>query len=106
MLSPVQVVSEAVNRGALHRGRDARVAPVEIGWHLHPDAQGSGYATEAAASVLVDAARNGLSAVIAVTDPRNTASQRVCSRLEMESLGVTNDYYDETNLLFEKSLLQ
>ena len=60
-------------------------APVEIGWHLHPDAQGAGYATEAAGAVMADASQNGLSTVIAVIDPRNTASQRVCFRLGMES---------------------
>ena len=83
-----------------------RVTRVEIGWHLHPDAQGFGYATEAAVAVLDDVARSGLSAVIALTDPRNVASQRVCSRLRMESRGATSDFYDETNLLFEKSLSQ
>lgn len=63
-------------------------APVEIGWHLHPNAQGAGYATEAAGAVMSDAKRNGLSTVIAVTDPRNSASQRVCARLGMESHGI------------------
>jgi RimJ/RimL family protein N-acetyltransferase len=81
-------------------------APVEIGWHLHPDAQGAGYATEAAGAVMADAAQNGLSTVIAVIDPRNTASQRVCFRLGMESRGITHDFYGEFNLLFVKSLLQ
>lgn len=78
--------------------------PVEIGWHLHPDAQGAGYATEAASAVMTDAANNGLRSVIAVTDPLNTASQRVCERLEMRPLGITEAYYDEHNLLFEKTL--
>jgi len=78
--------------------------PVEIGWHLHPDAQGAGYATEAASAVMADAATTGLRTVIAVTDPLNLASQRVCERLGMRSLGVTEAYYDERNLLFEKEL--
>lgn len=79
-------------------------APVEIGWHLHPDAQGAGYATESASAVMTDAANNGLRSVIAVTDPLNTASQRVCERLGMRPLGITEAYYDEHNLLFEKTL--
>lgn len=78
--------------------------PVEIGWHLHPDAQGAGYATEAASAVMTDAATSGLQTVIAVTDPLNVASQRVCERLGMKLLGVTEAYYDERNLLFEKDL--
>jgi RimJ/RimL family protein N-acetyltransferase len=77
---------------------------VEIGWHLHPDAQGAGYATEAASAVMTDAATSGLQTVIAVTDPLNVASQRVCERLGMKLLGVTEAYYDERNLLFEKDL--
>lgn len=81
-------------------------APVEIGWHLHPNAKGAGYATEAAGAVMSDAKRNGLNSVIAVTDRRNTASQRVCARLGMKSRGITRDFYDETNLLFVKSLSQ
>ncbi len=78
--------------------------PVEIGWHLHPDAQGAGYVTEAAGAVMADAATSGLRAVIAVTDPLNVASQKVCERLEMRSIGVTEAYYDERHLLFEKDL--
>ncbi|MWB97887.1 GNAT family N-acetyltransferase [Agromyces seonyuensis] len=79
-------------------------APVEIGWHLHPNAQGAGYATEAAQAVLADASTRGLLLAIAVTDPRNAASQRVCRRLGMQERGVTKAYYDETNLLFTKAL--
>lgn len=79
-------------------------APVEIGWHLHPDAQSAGYATEAATAVMTDAANNGLHSVVAVTDPLNAPSQRVCQRLGMNALGVTDAYYDKPNLLFEKTL--
>ncbi|MFJ2618892.1 GNAT family N-acetyltransferase [Glutamicibacter sp. NPDC087344] len=79
-------------------------APVEIGWHLHPDAQGAGYATEAANSVMKDAANCGLQSVIAVTHPDNVASQRVCERVGMRPLGVSEAYYGERNLLFEKNL--
>jgi RimJ/RimL family protein N-acetyltransferase len=88
---------------ALTAGID-RPAPVEIGWHLHPDAYGQGYATEAAAAVLRDAAERGLDSVIAVIDPRNITSQRVCRRLHFAERGLTDDYYGATSLLFEKSL--
>ncbi|MER7456702.1 GNAT family N-acetyltransferase [Micromonospora sp. NPDC126480] len=77
-------------------------AEVEIGWHLHPDAWGHGYATEAAAAVLDDAFSRGLPRVIAVTSPDNHASQAVCRRLGMTHLGRTTRYYDTTNELFAK----
>ncbi|GIJ41777.1 GNAT family N-acetyltransferase [Micromonospora andamanensis] len=75
---------------------------IEIGWHLHPDAWGHGYATEAAAAVLDDAFGRGLTRVIAVTDPDNHASRAVCRRLGMTHLGRTTRYYDTPSELFEK----
>lgn len=72
----------------------------EIGWHLHPDAWGKGYATEAANAVMSYAARSGVSPVLAVTWPENTASQAVCRRLGMRHLGQTDRYYNMTCELF------
>jgi aminoglycoside 6'-N-acetyltransferase len=56
----------------------------EIGWTLHPDAQGRGYATEAA-TLLLDLAfdRLGMHRVRAELDPRNDASIALCRRLGM-----------------------
>jgi RimJ/RimL family protein N-acetyltransferase len=75
---------------------------VEIGWHLHPDAWGRGYATEAAAAVLDDAFTRGLAKVLAVTHAANHASQAVCRRLGMTHVGRTTRYYDTSNELFQK----
>jgi RimJ/RimL family protein N-acetyltransferase len=75
---------------------------VEIGWHLHPDARGRGYATEAAEAVLDDAFSRGLAKVLAVTHPDNHASKAVCRRLDMTHRGRTTKYYDTLNELFEK----
>jgi RimJ/RimL family protein N-acetyltransferase len=75
---------------------------VEIGWHLHPDAWGQGYATEAAEAVLHDVFSRGLAKVLAVTNPDNHASQAVCRRLGMTHLGCTTRYHDTPNELFEK----
>jgi RimJ/RimL family protein N-acetyltransferase len=72
----------------------------EVGWHLHPDAWGNGYATEAATAVLSYAARMGVSTVYAVTYPENSASQAVCRRLGMRHLGQTDRYYNMTCELF------
>jgi RimJ/RimL family protein N-acetyltransferase len=75
---------------------------VEIGWHLHPDAWGRGYATEAAEAVLEDAFSRGLAKVLAVTHPDNHASQAVCRRLGMTHVGRTTRYYNASNELFER----
>lgn len=72
----------------------------EIGWHLHPDAWGAGYATEAAQGLLAHAWAGGLDEVFAVTYRENTASQAVCRRLGMTHLGPTDRYYDLTCELF------
>ncbi len=56
----------------------------EIGWTLHPDHQGHGYATEAARAMLgVAFGLLRLHRVIAELDPRNEASIRLCRRLGM-----------------------
>jgi RimJ/RimL family protein N-acetyltransferase len=74
---------------------------VEIGWHLHPDAWGNGYAIEAARAVLDEAFAQGLGRVIAVTNVGNEASKAVCRRLGMTHLGRTTRYYDTTKELSE-----
>ncbi len=66
----------------------------EIGWHLHPDVWGLGYATEAARALIDRAWAAGLTELHAVTDPDNVASQAVCRRLGMTDLGVTSQAYD------------
>jgi len=56
----------------------------EVGWALHPDAQGKGYATEAARQMLrLGFDELGLHRIIAECDPRNDASIRVMERLGM-----------------------
>lgn len=72
----------------------------EVGWHLHPHAWGNGYATEAGGRLLEHAWEHGLTEVFAVTYPQNAASQAVCLRLGMTSLGLTDAYYDLTAALF------
>jgi RimJ/RimL family protein N-acetyltransferase len=86
-------VAEAGERGAafvgmvgLHRLRpELPCAPaVEIGWRLHPDSWGRGYATEAAAASLRFGFEDaGLGEIIAFTTTRNTRSQAVMERLGM-----------------------
>ena len=54
-------------------GRPSVPVDVEVGWHLHPDAWGNGYATEAARAAVADAFSRGLHRVIAITHPHNQA---------------------------------
>ena len=56
----------------------------EIGFIVHPDHQGHGYATEAAEAMLELAFETyGLHRVVGRLEPRNTASARVLERLGM-----------------------
>jgi RimJ/RimL family protein N-acetyltransferase len=70
------------------------VGEVEVGWHLHPDSWGHGYATEAARAVIDRGFDAGLPEVYAVVRPGNTASLAVCARLGMEPLGRLRRWYD------------
>jgi len=98
--------AEDEGRWAVERREDGRVVgtvllvrlpdgdgEVEVGWHLHPDAWGHGYATEAARGALDWGFRRGLEEALAVVRPGNTASAAVCRRLGMEPQGLTSRYY-------------
>jgi RimJ/RimL family protein N-acetyltransferase len=67
---------------------------VEVGWHLHPDSHGRGYATEAAELVLARGFAGGLPEVYAITHTDNSASQAVCRRLGLTDIGVMERWYD------------
>jgi RimJ/RimL family protein N-acetyltransferase len=59
-------------------------AVAEIGWTLHPDFQGQGYATEAARTVIRLALDTiGFHRIKANLDPRNSASEALARRLGM-----------------------
>jgi RimJ/RimL family protein N-acetyltransferase len=66
---------------------------VEVGWHLHPDSWGHGYATEAARGAIDRAFAGGLGEVWAVVRAGNGASIAVCRRLGMTPLGPTTRWY-------------
>lgn len=86
----------------LSAGETASVpVEVEVGWHLHPEAWGNGYATEAAKAAVADAFSRGQHRIIAVTHPNNQTSQAVCRRIGMRHLGTTTRYMDTSCELFE-----
>jgi len=70
------------------------VGEVEVGWHLHPDCWGHGYATEAARAVIARGFEAGLPEVYAVVRPGNEPSLAVCRRLGMQPLGRMRRWYD------------
>ncbi len=73
---------------------------VEVGWHLHPDHQGRGLVTEAAAALLTRAAGAGIREVLALTDLDNAASQAVAGRLGMTDEGETRRWFGLTTRQF------
>jgi RimJ/RimL family protein N-acetyltransferase len=83
---------------------DGPTGLVEVGWHLHPEHQGQGLATEAAQAVLAAAAQAGIGQVLALTDPDNVASQKVAARLGMTGEGVTGRWFGETMLQYRKMI--
>lgn len=63
---------------------DLQHSLAEIGWTLHPDYHGQGYATEAASAVMSVAFDTiGFHRIKANLDPRNHASEALCRRLGM-----------------------
>jgi len=69
---------------------------VEIGWVMHPDAAGQGYATEACRAVLDAAFRvYGVRRVVARIAAKNTSSARLAERLGMrlEARLVENEWF-------------
>ena len=73
---------------------------VEIGWQLHPDHWGRGFASEAAGAVLRRSLADGLPELWAVTYLDNHRSAAVCRRIGMRLLGVTSRWYHEPHLMF------
>ena len=73
---------------------------VEIGWQLHPDSWGNGFASEAAGAVLERGFADGLPEVWAVMYLDNHRSALVCRRIGMQLLGVTNRWYHKPLLMF------
>jgi RimJ/RimL family protein N-acetyltransferase len=81
---------------------DGPTGLVEVGWHLHPQHQGQGFATEAARAVLALAGKAGIDQVLAITDVDDVASQRVAARLGMTDEGVTGRWFGLTARQYRK----
>ena len=76
---------------------------LEIGWRQVAEHCGHGYVTEAARAVLDAVHRAGVERLVAVVDPENLASQRVATRIGMEWVGPTTEFYDAETVLFRST---
>jgi RimJ/RimL family protein N-acetyltransferase len=94
------IVAGAVLFKPLPNSDGTPATDIEVGWHLHPDSWGHGYATEAARACIERGFAAGVPEVFAVVYPENTASQAVCRRLGMESIGETDRWYGIRCLAF------
>ena len=73
---------------------------VEIGWHLHPDSWGQGYASEAARAVLAHGFAAGLPEIIAVSHTDNYPSQAVMRSIGMTDRGIVEKWYEGESAYF------
>ena len=74
---------------------------IEVGWHVHPDHWGKGYATEVGRA-LIDRGFGKLDVPLlyALIDRENHASRAVARKLGMDLRCVTSRYYGDTADLF------
>lgn len=79
---------------------------VQVGWYLHPDSLGHGYATEAAGDVLSHAAETGCDEVFAYTDVDNYPSHAVCRQLGMIEVGIEGADSERPSLVFAFRAMQ
>ena len=73
---------------------------VQVGWTLHPDARGRGYATEAARAAIDHGHAAGLDEIRVLMMVDNDASLRVAQRLGLRDLGTTTQWYDSPSRVF------
>ena len=77
--------------GLHHHDGDTHPFPcVEVGWRLHRDAWGHGFATEAAEAAIAHGLDIGVRDIVSFTVPANTKSRAVMARL-----GLTHDPSDD-----------
>lgn len=86
---------------------DAQPLPLsddyEVGWHLHPQHWGHGYAREATQGAISRAFDAGVGEVIALIHPANEKSKLVAKRLGMQHLGLSDRYYSMQAELYRAS---
>ncbi|WP_341251764.1 GNAT family N-acetyltransferase [Euzebya pacifica] len=74
---------------------------IEVGWLVHPDRWGRGYATEAARTAVEWGFTSlGLDRIISVTVPHNTRSQQVMRKVGLTDTGTTVEVGGHEQVLF------
>lgn len=66
---------------------------IQVGWHLHPDSTGRGYAREAATGALAYGFAHGLTEIRALMYTDNDPSVKVALAIGMDDLGVATDQW-------------
>ena len=66
----------------------------EVGWQLHPQAWGHGYASETGLALARWAFEQGIEQVIAVVRPANARALAMVRRMGMEWVGETEKYHN------------
>lgn len=94
-------VAGTVSLARAYRRNGDFVGEYEVGWHLHPDSTGGGYATEAARGLLDHAFARNLPEVWCGMFVDNEASRRVAERLTLPFIGVGPDpWYEGESRLY------
>ncbi|MGI4896507.1 MAG: GNAT family N-acetyltransferase [Janthinobacterium lividum] len=87
--------AEPVGTVLLFHAPNADHDEVEVGWYLHPDAVGHGYAAAAARTAIREAFATGIDEVWALTHVHNTRSRATCARIGMRDLGVVDGFWHD-----------
>ncbi|WP_199432997.1 GNAT family N-acetyltransferase [Qaidamihabitans albus] len=86
--------------GAILLPLPPRNEDLEIGWQLHPDCWGHGYASEATHALADWAFRHDIDELFAVVRPGNTRAAATVRRNGMEWVGETDKYFGLTLQVF------
>ena len=99
---------KVIGAACLQNVANVEGAELEIGWRLSTNATGKGYATEAGLSAAQFAFEViGADHIIAVANPKNTASHHVMQRVGMTYRGVETHYDEDcTTYALQKSDFQ
>ncbi|WP_432563649.1 GNAT family N-acetyltransferase [Kineococcus sp. SYSU DK003] len=79
----------------LFRAPNALHGEIEVGWYLHPDATGRGYAAAGARQAVLEAFAAGHPEVWALTHTDNHPSRATAARIGMRDLGVVDGLWHE-----------